>query len=48
MAAWQTQNTSEEARVTDAIKTELAKGTGVLKTARLCGCGVSVVQKIKR
>src|SRR5215472_1833352 len=28
----------------EAIKAELAKGTGVLKTARLCGCGVSVVQ----
>lgn len=31
----------------EAIKAELAKGTGVLKTARLCGCGVSVVQKVK-
>jgi hypothetical protein len=29
---------------TKAIK---AKGTGVIKTARLCGCGVSVVQKVK-
>jgi DNA invertase Pin-like site-specific DNA recombinase len=31
----------------EAIKFELAKGTGVIKTARLCGCGVSVVQKVK-
>lgn len=31
----------------EAIKAELAKGTGVIKTARLCGCGVSVVQKVK-
>jgi DNA invertase Pin-like site-specific DNA recombinase len=34
-------------RKIEAIKAELAKGTGVLKTARLCGCGVSVVQKVK-
>lgn len=30
-----------------AIRTELAKGTGILKTARLCGCGASVVQRVK-
>ena len=23
------------------------KGTGILKTAKLCGCGVSIVQRIK-
>jgi DNA invertase Pin-like site-specific DNA recombinase len=34
-------------RKIEAIKAELAKGTGMLKTARLCGCGVSVVQKVK-
>ena len=31
-----------------AIKAELARGTGILKTARLCGTGVSAVQRIKR
>lgn len=34
-------------RKIEAIKAELTKGTGVLKTARLCGSGVSVVQKVK-
>jgi DNA invertase Pin-like site-specific DNA recombinase len=32
----------------DAIRAELAKGTGIIKTARLCSTGVSVVQRIKR
>jgi DNA invertase Pin-like site-specific DNA recombinase len=30
-----------------AIRAELAKGTGIIKTARLCGVGVSVVQRVK-
>jgi DNA invertase Pin-like site-specific DNA recombinase len=34
-------------RKIEAIKAELTKGTGVLKTARLCSSGVSVVQKVK-
>jgi DNA invertase Pin-like site-specific DNA recombinase len=32
----------------DAVRAELAKGTGILKTARLAGVGTSVVQRIKR
>jgi DNA invertase Pin-like site-specific DNA recombinase len=32
----------------DRAKIELAKGTGILKTARLIGIGVGTVQKIKR
>ena len=32
----------------EAIRAELARGTGILKTARLCGTGVSAVQRIKR
>src|SRR5215471_6452406 len=32
----------------ERIRAELARGTGILKTARLCGTGVSVVQRIKR
>jgi hypothetical protein len=32
----------------DAIRAELVRGTGILKTARLCGTGVSAVQRIKR
>jgi DNA invertase Pin-like site-specific DNA recombinase len=36
-----------EAKV-EAIRAELARGTGILKTARLCGTGVSAVQRIKR
>ena len=32
----------------EEIRAELAKGTGILKTARLCGTGVSAVQRIKR
>jgi DNA invertase Pin-like site-specific DNA recombinase len=32
----------------EAIRVELQKGTGVVKTARLCGTGVSAVQRIKR
>jgi DNA invertase Pin-like site-specific DNA recombinase len=31
-----------------AIRAELRKGTGILKTARLCGTGVSAAQRIKR
>jgi DNA invertase Pin-like site-specific DNA recombinase len=31
----------------DAIRAELQKATGILKTARLCGTGVSAVQRIK-
>jgi DNA invertase Pin-like site-specific DNA recombinase len=32
----------------EEIRAELAKGTGILKTARLCGTGTSAVQRIKR
>jgi hypothetical protein len=32
----------------EAIRAELARGAGILKTARLCGTGVSAVQRIKR
>jgi DNA invertase Pin-like site-specific DNA recombinase len=32
----------------EAIRVELSKGTGIIKTARLCGTGVSAVQRIKR
>ena len=32
----------------EVIRAELARGTGILKTARLCGTGVSAVQRIKR
>ena len=31
-----------------AIRAELAKGTGILKTARLCKVGTGTVQRIKR
>jgi hypothetical protein len=31
----------------EAIRAELQKATGILKTARLCGTGVSAVQRIK-
>ena len=31
-----------------AVRAELARGSGVLKTARTCGVGVSVVQRVKR
>jgi DNA invertase Pin-like site-specific DNA recombinase len=31
----------------DAVRAELAKGTGILKTARIVGVGVSVVQRVK-
>jgi DNA invertase Pin-like site-specific DNA recombinase len=31
----------------EEVRAELAKGTGILKTARLVGVGVSVVQRIK-
>jgi DNA invertase Pin-like site-specific DNA recombinase len=32
----------------EAIRAELAKGTGIIKTARLVGTGVSAVQRVKR
>jgi hypothetical protein len=32
---------------TATIRAELARGTGIIKTARLVGCGVSAVQRIK-
>jgi DNA invertase Pin-like site-specific DNA recombinase len=32
----------------DAIRAELAQGTGIIKRARLCETGVSVVQRIKK
>jgi hypothetical protein len=33
--------------VEDAIRQSLAQGIGIVKTARLCGCGVGTVQRIK-
>jgi DNA invertase Pin-like site-specific DNA recombinase len=30
------------------VRDELGKGTGIIKTARLCGVGVSVVQRVKQ
>ena len=32
----------------EAIRAQLTRGTGILKTARLCGTGVSAVQRVKR
>lgn len=32
----------------EAIKAELSRGTGILKTARLCGVGTYTVQRIKK
>src|SRR5215813_8025443 len=32
----------------EQIRAELQKGTGIIKTARVCGTGVSAVQRIKR
>ena len=32
----------------EAIRAELARGTGILKTTRRCGTGVSAVQRTKR
>jgi DNA invertase Pin-like site-specific DNA recombinase len=32
----------------EMIRAELQKGTGIVKTARLCGTGVSAVQRVKR
>jgi DNA invertase Pin-like site-specific DNA recombinase len=32
----------------EMIRTALQKGTGIVKTARLCGTGVSAVQRVKR
>ena len=37
-----------DGRKVEQIRTELRKGTGVLKTARLIGVGVSTVQRIKQ
>jgi DNA invertase Pin-like site-specific DNA recombinase len=37
-----------EARREAMVRAELAKGTGMLKTARLCGIGSGTVQRIKR
>ena len=31
----------------ECIRAELAKGTGIVKTARLCGAGVSAVRRVK-
>ena len=31
----------------EAIRAEHQKATGILKTARLCGTGISAVQRIK-
>jgi hypothetical protein len=38
---------STDAALVDRAKVELAKGTGVLKTARIIGIGVGTVQKLK-
>jgi DNA invertase Pin-like site-specific DNA recombinase len=35
-------------RKAQQIRTELEKGTGILKTARLTSAGVATVQRIKR
>ena len=35
-------------RKAEQIRAELQKGTGILKTARLTGAGVSTVQRIKQ
>jgi DNA invertase Pin-like site-specific DNA recombinase len=35
-------------RKVEQIRAELLKGTGILKTARLCGTGTSSVQRIRR
>ena len=35
-------------RIEDRIRAELAKGTGILRTARICGVGTGTVQRIKR
>jgi len=37
-----------DGRKIEEIRTELRKGTGILKTARLIGVGVSTVQRIKQ
>jgi DNA invertase Pin-like site-specific DNA recombinase len=37
-----------DGRKVEQIRTELRKGTGILKTARLIGVGVSTVQRIKQ
>jgi len=36
-----------DARTEVRIRAELAKGTGILKTAKLCGVGTGTVQRIK-
>jgi DNA invertase Pin-like site-specific DNA recombinase len=30
-----------------AVRTSLSQGNGIIKTAKLCGCGVGTVQRIK-
>ena len=35
-------------RKLDAVRAELAKGTGIIKAARLAGVGVSVAQRVKK
>jgi DNA invertase Pin-like site-specific DNA recombinase len=37
-----------DAALLDSAKAELAKGTGILKTARMVGIGVGTVQKLKK
>jgi hypothetical protein len=37
-----------DADLLDRAKVELAKGTGILKTARLVGIGVGTVQRVKK
>ena len=37
-----------EERKAAAIRAELRNGTGILKTAKLCGVGTGTVQRIKR
>jgi DNA invertase Pin-like site-specific DNA recombinase len=34
--------------VTDQVRQELSRGTGIHKTARTVGCGVSVVQRVRK
>jgi DNA invertase Pin-like site-specific DNA recombinase len=36
------------AKIEERVKAELAKGSGILKTARLLGVGTGTVQRIKR
>jgi DNA invertase Pin-like site-specific DNA recombinase len=36
------------AKIEEQVKAELAKGTGILKTAKALGLGTGTVQRIKR